>query len=348
MVTPLERTSRVDLILESTNTVMPGSESYETKMARFERIGIRLFSVANCLVSFGHLVARFNRSELAMVTQEASLCDAMGFAEELEVIEDLSKHEKFAQHASVQGEPFIKFCARHPIFNAEDELVGNIFLLDYVVRQLDDESRLLLADLSHMVERELDIAVMRNDQNELRRQIRNLKRDALMDPVLGMWNRNAIVRSLGLEMERCAKAEKPLSLLFIGVEQYAKVKEQYGTNASDGLLLKVASRMRSCIRPFDALGRFETDAFMVVLPGASNLVSAAVAERIRLSIITHPEKIGEQQFEVAIAIGIVSTSIFPEDDSAALIAKAERALRNARQQGKAIVQAAPEDSETIY
>ena len=111
---------------------------------------------------------------------------------------------------------------------------------------------------------------------------------------------------------------------------------------------KVASRMRSCIRPFDALGRFETDAFMVVLPGASNLVSAAVAERIRLSIITHPEKIGEQQFEVAIAIGIVSTSIFPEDDSATLIAKAERALRSARQHGKAIVQAAPEDSETIY
>ena len=67
----------------------------------------------------------------------------MGFAEELEVIEDLSKHEKFAQHASVQGEPFIKFCARHPIFNAEDELVGNIFLLDYGA-SADDESRLFV------------------------------------------------------------------------------------------------------------------------------------------------------------------------------------------------------------
>ena len=91
-----------------------------------------------------------------------------------------------------------------------------------MVRQPMTNHGSLLADLSHMVERELDIAVMRNDQNELRRQIRNLKRDALMDPVLGMWNRNAIVRSLGLEMERCARAEKPLSLLFIGVEQYAK------------------------------------------------------------------------------------------------------------------------------
>lgn len=344
MVTPLERTSRIDIILENTSTVIAGGESYETKIARFERLGIRLFSVANCLVSFGQLTARFNRSELAMVMQEANLCDSMGFATELSVIEDLSKDPNLAQHPYVANDPHIRFCARYPICDAENQVVGSIFLIDYVVRGLDDESRLLLADLASLVEREIDLAFLRNEQTELRRQIRNLKRDALMDPVLGMWNRGAIVRSLGLEMERCSKAEKPLSLLFIGVEQYANLKEQFGSATSDALLLRVASRMRSCIRPFDALGRFETDAFMVVLPGASNLVAAAVAERIRLSVITHQEKLGEHAVDVQVSIGIASSSLFPSLDPSNLITQAELALRTARQSGKYIVQATPEDA----
>ncbi len=347
MVTPLEQTSRVDLILDNANTVMVGIESYEVRMARFERMGVRLFSVANCLVSFGHLAARFGRSELAMVMQEASLCDFMDFASEIDVIADLTRDERFNQHPCVQADPHIRFCARHPIFNSDEELVGNIFLIDYVVRELDDESRLLFADLAHMVERELDVGVMRLEANEMRRQIRSLKRDALLDPVLGMWNRGAIIRSLSLEMERCAKADKPLSLLFIGVDQYSALRESYGSVFSDTLLLKVVSRMRSCIRPFDALGRFESDAFMVVLPGASNLVAAAVAERIRLSVLTHQEKLGDQTVDVSISIGISSTSVFNHHDSNTLISLAERALRNARQSGIKIVQASPDDNEII-
>ena len=156
---------------------------------------------------------------------------------------------------------------------------------------------------------------MRLEQNELRRQIRSLKRDSLLDPVLGMWNRGAITRSLGLEMERCEKAEKPLSLLFIGVEPYAEVKETLGSMAADTLLLKLVSRMRSCIRPFDALGRFENDAFMIVLPGASNLVAAAVAERIRLSVLTHQEKLGDKTIVTKMSIGVASTSCVPDSES---------------------------------
>lgn len=345
MVTPLERTSRLDLFLETAQTVMSDSERYEAKVGRFERIGIRLFSVANCLVSFGNLVTRFNRSELAMVMQEANLCDALGFCGEINVISDLSRDPEFSQHAFVQADPYIKFCARHPIFNAEEQLVGSIFLIDYKVRDLDDEERLLFADLAHMVERELDIGAMRVEQNELRRQIRSLKRDALLDPVLGMWNRGAITRSLGLEMERCEKAEKPLSLLFIGVEPYAEVKETLGSMAADTLLLKLVSRMRSCIRPFDALGRFENDAFMIVLPGASNLVAAAVAERIRLSVLTHQEKLGDKTIVTKMSIGVASTTVFPTASPDEMIKFAERALRTARVEHLGIVQAAPEDSE---
>jgi len=343
MVTPLERASRMELFLEGTGNTRVDLAKYEAKVARFERLGIRLFGVANCIVSFGKLLERFDRSEHSMVSIEANFCEMLGFSEEIRVYNNLNFEEDFSKHPSVEGEPHIVFCAQHPIFDTNDQVVGCIYLIDYAEHEFDDESRLLFADLASMVERELVIGALKLQQLDLVKQIRNLKRDALLDPVLGMWNRSAISRSLGIELERCLKAEKPVSLLYLGVNQYQNVRERLGSSAGDSFLLKLASRIRSCIRPFDALGRFESDAFLIVLPGASSLVAAAVAERIRLAVITHPETLEGETLEINISIGIASTSVFPNVLPEAFIHSAEKALLAARRlENNSIVQASPE------
>lgn len=340
MVTSATGASRMELMLDDAGLTRVEPGKYEAKIARFERLGIRLFGVANCIVSFGNLRERFNRSEQAMVTIEAAFCEHLGFSEEIRVFTNLNFEEEYAEHPSVKGEPHIVFCAQHPVFDANDQCVGCIYLIDYTEREFDDESRLLLADLAVMVERELVMGALRAQHGELIKQIRNLKRDALLDPVLGMWNRAAITRSLGLELDRCLKAEKPVSLIYISINQYQSLKEQHGSSVSDAFLLKVASRMRSCIRPFDALGRFEVDAFLIVLPGASNLVAAAVAERIRLAVISRPEMLNDQNIEIEISMGIASTSVFPNVTPEALVVHAEKALLAARRlESNRIVQA---------
>jgi diguanylate cyclase (GGDEF)-like protein len=330
MVTSSAGVSRMDLFLDGAGSSSADPSKYEAKIARFERLGIRLFSVANCIVSFGNLRERFNRSEQSMVSIEAAFCETLGFSEEIRVFNNLNFEEEYANHPSVKGDPKIVFCAQHPIFDANDQCVGSIFLIDYAEHAFDDESRLLFADLAVMVERELMIGAVKAHYVELAKQIRNLKRDALLDPVLGMWNRAAITRSLGLELERCQKAEKPASLLYISINQYQNLKEQFGSSVSDAFLLKVASRMRSCIRPFDALGRFESDAFLIVLPGASNLVASAVAERIRLAVISRPEVVNDESIEIEISMGIASTSVFPNVIPEVLVANAEKALLAAK------------------
>jgi diguanylate cyclase (GGDEF)-like protein len=331
MATPLERASRMDLFLDATNNEGVGAEKYETKIARIERMGVRLFSVANCLVSFGGLAARFDRNEQSILMQEALFCDALGFSEEIKVYSDLSRDEALAKHPYVENQPFIRFCAQHPILDANHMNIGCVYLIDYAAREFDDESRLLFADLAIMAEREVLLGTMSLQQLEMQKQIRGLKRLALLDPVLGMWNRTAIMRSLGIELDRCYKAEKPVSLLYISSDQYRTLKERFGSTTGDSFLLKLASRMRSCIRPFDALGRFESDAFLIVLPGASNLVAAAVAERIRLSVISHPEMIENQVFDISVCIGMASTSVFPIVTPEIFMKYAEKALIEAQQ-----------------
>ncbi len=343
MVTALEQMSRLDLFLDGSNGSRIDTEKYQSKVARYERLGIRLFSVANCLLSFGGLAERFGRSEQSIVMREANFCDVLGFCEEIDAFDPLKSQGVWSQHSSVTSAPQIRFCARHPVADANNQIVACLYLIDYAEREFDDESRLLLADLAMMVERELIMGLLRQQQNEMLKQIRQLKRDALLDPVLGMWNRAAITRSLSIELERCQKAEKPASLLLISVDQYREIREKYGVTVADAFLLKVVSRMRSCIRPFDALGRFEADAFLVVLPGASNLVSAAVAERIRLSIVVRPESLDEISIAISVCIGIASSSLFPQVSAESLINHAEKASAKARanEQNK-IIQATPE------
>jgi diguanylate cyclase (GGDEF)-like protein len=348
MLTSLERASRLDLFVEGTGNPRVDPDKYEAKVARFERLGIRLFGVANCIVSFGHLIERFDRSEHSMVTIEANFCEMLGFCDEIRVYNNLNFEEDLAKHPSVEGEPYIVFCAQHPIYDTQDNVIACIYLIDYVEHAFDDESRLIFADLAAMVERELVIGALKLQQLDMVKQIRNLKRDALLDPVLGMWNRSAISRSLGIELERCLKADKPVSLLYIGVNQYQQMRDRLGSAVGDSFLLKVASRIRSCIRPFDALGRFENDSFLIVLPGASNLVALAVAERIRLSVITHPEAVEDESLEINLSIGIASTSVFSQVSPDVFINYAEKALLAARRlEHNPIVQAGPEQIDII-
>ena len=343
MATPLEGASRMDLFLDGSGNSRTDPDKYEAKVTRYERLGIRLFGVANCIVSFGNLRDRFDRSEQSMVSIEAAFCDMLGFCDEIRVFTNLNFEEDYANHPSVKGDPRIVFCAQHPIFDVQDQCVGCIYLIDYVEHAFDDESRLLFADLAVMVERELVMGALKSQYADLVKQVRNLKRDALLDPVLGMWNRAAIARSLGLELERCQKADKPLSLLYISINQYQDLKDRFGGSVGDGFLLKVASRMRSCIRPFDALGRFESDAFLIVLPGASNLVAAAVAERIRLTVVSRPEMLEDESLDIAISMGIASTSVFSNATPEMLVANAEKALLAARRlESNRIVQAETE------
>lgn len=347
MATSLTHDDQVSLLTEYASRDGFDVEKYETKVKRFERLGIRLFSVANCLMSFGQLTARFDLSEQSMVMQEAKFCDDLVFPDEIVVFHDLKKHDELSKLPFVIDEQGIRFCAQHPIFNEEQQVVGCIYLIDYQVREFDDESRLLFADLARMIERELTMGLMRRQYVELQKQVRNLKRDLLIDPVLGMWNRGAITRSLGLELERCQKADKPISLLYISVDQYSHVKDTYGVTIGDSLLQRVVSRMRSCIRPFDALGRFESDAFLIVLPGASNYVAQAVAERINLSIVSHPEVLDAETVSMSVAIGAVSSNVFPNLAPEVFISYAEKALLSARAvDHNRIVQATPEQADT--
>ena len=314
----------------------------DPQLQRIRRIGKNLFGAANCVITFGNHLPGISDGDQA--SAEAAFCRSMPLSNEPIVATDVVNHPSVASHWPVNGTPAIRFYASYPIRKQEGELAGRICLIDYSPRPFFDKCELqMLADLAALVERELELRSMNALQVELQKKNKNLRRKSLIDPLIGTWNRGAIMRILTIEAIRCDKAGVPLSLIVADLDYFKKINDTYGHPAGDSVLVKVASRLRSCIRPQEALGRYGGEEFLIVLPGSSHTTAMAVAERMRLAIASQPEMVGSTALSLTISAGVASTDVFPTATTEELISRADMALYVAKDSGRnRVVKATPD------
>lgn len=306
----------------------------DAHILRIRRLGMHLFRTRCCLVTFGKAVPEQN-GDLPEAL-EVRLCrDASHVNAPVIVVSDAQSHETLYRHPAVAGGPRIRFLASYPICNESGEAVGRISLLDPAPRTgLCDGEQGMLSDLAALVERELNFRLVNAAQRDLQKKNKNLRRKSLIDPLIGTWNRGAIMRILSIEAARCDKAGKSLSLIVADLDHFKKINDCYGHPVGDAVLVKVASRLRSCIRSQEALGRYGGEEFLIVLPGSSHETALAVAERMRIAIAAQPEVIDGASLPLTISAGIASTDMFPSATTEELISRADLALYAAKDAGR--------------
>jgi diguanylate cyclase (GGDEF)-like protein len=325
-VTTLE--NQASIVLGTTNLQ---HAIQEDNLLRIERIATRLFGVAHCIVSFKGAPTSFS-ADHAEAKAESAFCDSLPLPSVPLIVNDTRLDPQTATNQWVAGAPYIRFYAAQPILH-NGAVIGAIFLIDYEARQYKEEDIFLLSDLAELVELELQFGAMQIAYDDLVKQNRILRRENMLDPILGTWNRSAIVRSLEIEVQRCKESGKPLSLAMISVDNFAAIKNEFGLHISESILIRMVSRVRSCIRPFDALGRYGLEEFLIVLPGASHMVIQAVSERIRSTLLTHTEKIEGKSIDMTVCVGTVSTDVFVNADSNELMNQVESTLHKAQKMG---------------
>ena len=159
-----------------------------------------------------------------------------------------------------------------------------------------------------------------------------LQHVAQHDPLTDLPNRELFHDRLDVAMARARREGEPLALLYIDLDRFKRVNDNYGHDAGDMLLREVAARLRQCVRESDTIGRFGGDEFVVLL-GHLRLPGDAttVATKIRLAL-HHPYAIGHHRLEVAASIGI---AFFPShgESREQLIRSADEAMYRAKRQG---------------
>ncbi len=312
-------------------------------LLRIRRMGKGLLKVANCLVTFGSVAEKKSNGERSMATIEAQFCDSIPLSSIPEFVPETRTDRFLANNKHVLGAPYIRFYASYPIRSEDDVVVGNVRLIDYSPRVLNDEEKQSLADLAALAERELRLMAMIATRQDLLKRNWSLRRDSMIDPVVGTWNRTAILRLLKQEVEQCRTDDKPMSLLMADLDSFKQINQTHGRSAGDTLLVRIASRLRSCVRPHDTLGRYEGGRFMILLPGASHTIARSVAERLQSAISSTPETLGDAKVSVTICSGTVSTDQFAAADSEELVSLVSAALSSAQKLGpNSIAQAEPQ------
>ncbi|TCS39512.1 diguanylate cyclase with GAF sensor [Paucimonas lemoignei] len=327
---------------------LPGEEGcasraqLELHLARLRRVGRQLFEGADCVVMFRDDCCEYPFADARKSTAEA-FCGSLPHPEGGLAVPDLRQDAILRDHPAVSGEPHIRFYAAHPLRNHEGMLIGSVSLVDYTPRTFGEDRRLLLADMAGLVERELQLQSMNAVHAALQKKNKSLRRRSLIDPLLKIWNRGAIMRILGIEADRCDKQGVPLSLIVIDLDYFKKINDTYGHPAGDTVLVNVAGRLRSCMRPQDALGRYGGEEFLAVLPGSCHETALAVAERMRQVVAAQPEEINGVALQLSISAGVASTVQFPAASTDELISHADSALYAAKDAGRnCVVRAMPE------
>jgi adenylate cyclase len=159
---------------------------------------------------------------------------------------------------------------------------------------------------------------------------------AILDGLTQISNRRYFDEQIHRWWWRLMLANKPLSILLCDVDFFKPYNDTYGHQDGDKCLQAVAKAMRQNVRGTDMVARYGGEEFVVILPGSTTENALKVAERIRIAIkdLKMPHRGSKVDEFVSISGGLAS--VIPDQESSPmdLIAKADQALYQAKQQGR--------------
>jgi diguanylate cyclase (GGDEF)-like protein len=169
---------------------------------------------------------------------------------------------------------------------------------------------------------------------------------ATHDALTGISNRGVSLDALRRERSRQTRESGFFAIILLDIDHFKYVNDTYGHPAGDAVLTEAAQRIKSCIRPYDTLGRYGGEEFLIVLPTADGPGAACVAERIREAFESQPIVTERHKIAITASLGIAASGGRNTFDAESLLQMADEALYRAKQTGRNRVELAapPEDS----
>lgn len=197
------------------------------------------------------------------------------------------------------------------------------FLLHRYRLRLLTQRQAVLAELVKERTRELE-----HSQEELRVR-------ALKDGLTRVWNRGAIMEILEREREKGLRTGETFVLVLLDLDFFKRINDTHGHQAGDAVLVEVTRRLSAAVRPYDSVGRYGGEEFIVLLAAIDPEVALSRVTALHQAIRAAPVDIGAAQpLSVTASFGVAAFRPQEARTVEELVKRADDALYKAKARGR--------------
>ena len=186
---------------------------------------------------------------------------------------------------------------------------------------------------------EFAVCTIRDDSERWHTE-EQLAAKAMRDPLTGLPNRTLLMDRLEQALQRMRRATGLVALLYVDLDWFKEINDEFGHLTGDAVLRDVAVRLRTAVRPSDTVARLGGDEFVILCdPVTSAPTAYEIAQRV-LRALSETITVDSQEMALSASVG-VALSWGPRTTSRALLHAADTSLYRAKRAGKGRCELAP-------
>jgi diguanylate cyclase (GGDEF)-like protein len=163
------------------------------------------------------------------------------------------------------------------------------------------------------------------------RLVGRLREGARVDHLTGLANRRSIESVLEAACQQHQRTGAALAVALVDIDQFKSINDGLGHAAGDNALRFAAAALRERTRPYDSVGRWGGDEFLLVMPGADAAGARQVCERLRTALAEQSAARGGTAITVTVGVALGRHG---NDTPAALVERADGAMYEAKRAGR--------------
>ena len=163
---------------------------------------------------------------------------------------------------------------------------------------------------------------------------------SLVDILTRAKNRRYFFQALAKEISRSVRSNQPLSCLFLDIDHFKRINDNYGHLIGDRALKFIVQKITPLLRKSDVLARFGGEEFTVLLPNTNQQDAYEIADRIREMIDINPLQTDGHKIPITLSVGYSSwrpqnnVPMSPEEIQNLIINQADEAVYAAKSSGR--------------
>jgi diguanylate cyclase (GGDEF)-like protein/PAS domain S-box-containing protein len=153
-----------------------------------------------------------------------------------------------------------------------------------------------------------DATATKETQEALVQMHKDAEDRAIRDDLTGALNRRGFMEKLQKEWNRMQRVGGQMAVMMIDVDHFKFINDRYGHLVGDLILVELAQRLATTVRPYDEIGRYGGDEFVLMLPDIGKTEALQAAHRIRETFRDQPIRAGRHTIPITVSIGVVAAT----------------------------------------